>query len=188
MESIIVDICFFGFFLIIVDIYACAGAGVHCHVVMSQCFICDACHNRNCFCRSKHIYSLYMCTCVHSLNVYIYTFRLGTMTPKLNEYVGDICDLFSEECRPRNSKNTAEDCHASRPLVACCWWLRVVYIHYIAKRIYSPIQIIECRCSNHFHGLMCIISSTLVCRLLLQTFVYELVALRSSVNSNMVPW
>lgn len=123
-----------------------------------------------------------LCTCVN-----IYTFRLGTMTPKLNEYVGDICDLFSEECRPRNSKNTAEDCHASRPLVACCWWLRMVYIHYIAKRIYSPIQIIECRCSNHFHGLMCIISSTLVCRLLLQTFVYELVALRSSVISNMVP-
>lgn len=124
-----------------------------------------------------------LCTCVN-----IYTFRLGTMTPKLNEYVGDICDLFSEECRPRNSKNTAEDCHASRPLVACCWWLRMVYIHYIAKRIYSPIQIIECRCSNHFHGLMCIISSTLVCRLLLQTFVYELVALRSSVISHMVPW
>lgn len=123
-----------------------------------------------------------LCTCVN-----IYTFRLETMTPKLNEYVGDICDLFSEECRPRNSKNTAEDCHASRPLVACCWWLRVVYIHCIAKRIYSPIQIIECRCSNHFHGLMCIISSTLVCRLLLQTFVYELVALRSSVISNMVP-
>lgn len=123
-----------------------------------------------------------LCTCVN-----IYTFTLGTMTPKLNEYVGDICDFFSEECRPRNSKNTAEDCHASRPLVACCWWLRMVYIHYIAKRIYSPIQIIECRCSNHFHGLMCIISSTLVCRLLLQTFVYELVALRSSVISNMVP-
>lgn len=128
-----------------------------------------------------NIFTLFTC-------VNIYTFRLGTMTPKLSEYVGDIWDLFSEECRPRNSKNTAEDCHASRPLVACWWWLRVVYIHYIAKRIYSPIQIIECRCSNHFHGLMCIISSTLVCRLLLQTFVYELVVLGSSVNSNMVPW
>lgn len=113
--------------------------------------------------------------------------NIFTLCTCVNIYVGDICDLFSEECRPRNSKNTAEDCHASRPLVACCWWLRVVYIHYIAKRIYSPIQIIECRCSNHFHGLMCIISSTLVCRLLLQTFVYELVALRSSVISNMVP-
>lgn len=70
-----------------------------------------------------NIFTLFTC-------VNIYTFRLGTMTPKLSKYVGDIWDLFSEECRPRNSKNTAEDCHASRPLVACWWWLRVVYTLY----------------------------------------------------------
>ncbi|CAI9623096.1 unnamed protein product, partial [Staurois parvus] len=43
------------------------------------------------------------------------------------------------------------------------------------------------RCSNHLHGHRCIKSSTYACRLLLQTFVKEWVALRSSVNSSMVP-
>ena len=53
-----------------------------------------------------------------------------------------------------------------------------LHIHYIAKSIHSPIQIIEIRCSNHFHGHRC----TYACRLFLQTVVKEWVALRSSVN------
>ena len=36
----------------------------------------------------------------------------------------------------------------------------IYYIHYIAKSVHSPIQIIEIRCSNHFHGHRCIKAST----------------------------
>ncbi|CAI9610630.1 unnamed protein product [Staurois parvus] len=53
-----------------------------------------------------------------------------------------------------------------------------MYIHYIAKSIGTPLQIIGFWCSNHFHGHRCI-----TCRLLLQTFVNKWVALRSSVTS-----
>ena len=59
-------------------------------------------------------------------------------------------------------------------------------IQYIAKNIHSPTQIIKIRCSNHFHGHRCIKASTQACRLFLQTFVKEQVALRSSVNSSLV--
>ena len=38
--------------------------------------------------------------------------------------------------------------------------LKMEMIHYIAKSIHSPIQIIKFRCSNHFHGHGCINAST----------------------------
>ncbi|CAI9617888.1 unnamed protein product [Staurois parvus] len=60
-------------------------------------------------------------------------------------------------------------------------------IHYIAKSIGTPLQIIGFRCSNHLHDHRCIKSSTSACRLLLQTLMKEWVALRSSVNSSEVP-
>ena len=63
-----------------------------------------------------------------------------------------------------------------------------IILHYTAKSIHSPIQIIKFRCSHHFHGHRCINSSTSACRLLLKTSVKEWSALRSSVNSSVVPW
>ncbi|CAI9578983.1 unnamed protein product, partial [Staurois parvus] len=59
-------------------------------------------------------------------------------------------------------------------------------LYSIAKSIGTPLQIIGFRCSNHLHGHRCIKSRTWACRLLLQTFVKEWVALRSSVNSSVV--
>ncbi|CAI9586780.1 unnamed protein product [Staurois parvus] len=54
----------------------------------------------------------------------------------------------------------------------------IILIHtlYCQKVLGHPLQIIGLRCSNHLHGY----------RLLLQTFVKEWVALRSSVNSCVV--
>ena len=65
-----------------------------------------------------------------------------------------------------------------------CFAVPVKYsgeIHNIAKSIHSPIQIIEISCSNHFHGHGCIKLSTKACRLSLQTFVKEWVALMGTV-------
>lgn len=47
------------------------------------------------------------------------------------------------------------------------------FIHYIAKSIGTPLQIIDFRCSNHYHDHRCIKSSTWACRLLRQTFLKE---------------
>ncbi|CAI9533217.1 unnamed protein product, partial [Staurois parvus] len=57
-------------------------------------------------------------------------------------------------------------------------------IQYIAKSIETPLQTVGLRCYNHLHGHRCIKSSPRACRLLLQTFLKEWVALRSSVNSS----
>ena len=46
-------------------------------------------------------------------------------------------------------------------------------MHYAAKSIHSPIQLINFRCSNPFHGHRCVDSSTSASRLLLQTSVKE---------------
>ncbi|CAI9581248.1 unnamed protein product, partial [Staurois parvus] len=62
-----------------------------------------------------------------------------------------------------------------------------LHLRYIAKSVGTPLQIFGFRYSNHLHGHRCIKSSTEACRLLLQTFVKEWVALRSSVNSSVVP-
>ena len=52
------------------------------------------------------------------------------------------------------------------------------------KAFTHPSKIVEIRCSNHFCGHRCIKASTKACRLFLQTFMKERVALRSSVNSS----
>ncbi|MEQ2249651.1 hypothetical protein ILYODFUR_031515 [Ilyodon furcidens] len=59
-------------------------------------------------------------------------------------------------------------------------------VHDITKSICSPIQTIELMCSSHFNGNRCIKSSTLACRLLLQTPGNQWDDLRTSVNSSMV--
>ena len=58
-------------------------------------------------------------------------------------------------------------------------------LHYITRSMHSPIQTIKSRCSSHFH--VCMNLSTSACRLLLPTSVKEWLALRSSVNSSVVP-
>uniref|UniRef100_A0A667Z1Z2 Ig-like domain-containing protein n=1 Tax=Myripristis murdjan TaxID=586833 RepID=A0A667Z1Z2_9TELE len=65
-------------------------------------------------------------------------------------------------CRVQQlSINQSRDTHIHVPgqgaFIDVMW---VVGIHYIAKRIHSAIQIIEFRCSNHFHGHRCIKPST----------------------------
>lgn len=58
--------------------------------------------------------------------------------------------------------------------------------HYIAKGIGTTFQIIGFRCSNPLYGHRCIESHTSACRRLLQMFVKECVALRSSENPSVV--